>query len=331
MRQLTSLDHYAIASEFKDLAGRHFQKLSTVPGGYKLKLRSADVLVIFPDKVFLTSHSVQSSEPDRFAQKVRKELKGRKLQDVKTLNLDRVLLLDFGDRKLVFELFREGNALLLDGEGKILALLRGGRWRHRELGVGVMYKTPPPPPISEGRLISDSFLIRDLVRSGIPKPYALEILHRLGLGEKDPTQGHEEKVLSAFQELLGELDSPAGYICQGEPFPISLSYLPCEKYSDSFSEAIDSFIEEFLAPQETREQKKSKPSKLDYMLRSLEEMDREIATLQELINEVYSHWSEMEEMLSTGTFRDIGRLRFKKVEGKEAVFEFTPSDSPRQE
>ena len=232
------------------------------------------------------------------------------------------MLFDFGQRKLIFELFREGNAVLLDENEKILAVLHPGSWRHRELKVGVMYKTPPAPAISENRLLLESTLLRDLIRSGVPKPYALELLHRLDIAPETSSSSVDQgTLLEALQKLLEELRSPGGFICEGEPYPIPLSYLSCEKRFDTFNEAIDSFTPTFFTPQ--REESR-KPTKLDYMVKSLQELEEEIKVLEAALNEIYENWSALEEMFRSRNFRSVGKLRFKGVKGKEAIFDFTP-------
>ncbi len=324
MRQLTSFDHLAIANELKDLIGRRYTKFSNLPTGYKLKIGSADILFLPPDRLYKTNYTVPASSPDAITQKVRKELRGLKLEDVRTLNLDRVVMLDFGMRKLVFELFREGNILLLDENGTIVSVLYPGSWRHRELKVGVMYKTPPEPAISRRELLLDSTLLKDLIRSGVPRPYALEVIHRLGLEpSSQSTSVNPSKLLSVLEDLLSSLHNPSGYICENEPYPIPLSYLPCEKRFDTFNEAIDSFTPSLISLEE-EQGKEKKPSKLDYMLKSLQELDAEIEALQSLLNEIYENWSAVEEMLVSRKFRDVGKLKFKGMRGKEAIFDFTP-------
>ena len=247
MRELTSFDYISLVEEMKDLTGKRFQKMSVVPGGYKVKLRGADILFLPPDKLYKTSFSVPSLEPDPFSMKVRKHLEGQKLEEVKVLNVDRIVEMKFEEGSLVFELFREGNVVLLDGEGKIVTVLHPRSWRHRDLKPGVMYNTPPPPLISQGKFYTDSFLIRDLVRSGIPKPYALEVIHCLGADEKEKTKKLDPiDIMSIIQEVLTDLREPSGYLCDGEPFPIQLSYTSCEKKYETFTEAVDSFTPSFF-------------------------------------------------------------------------------------
>ena len=324
MRSLTSFDHYAIAIELNArLIGSYFQKMSVIPNGYKFKLRRGDLVFFLPDKVYLTSYSIEAQQPDRIAQKVRKEISGLKLREVKTLNLDRVMHFDFGERKLTLELFGRGNIVLTDANHVILDVLEPGSWKDRTLRIGVMYNTPPAPPISRGELVSGSFLIRDLIRSGVPKPYAKEIIYRLGEDEKTPTKNvNKDNILDIFDHLIKSLSSPSGFLCEGEPYPIKLSYLPCEKKEESFNAVLDLFTPSLISLQPKQESKKK--SKLQYMLESLDELNREITELETALNEIYQHWTVLEEMFRSREFRSVGRLRFRKREGKFVVFDFTP-------
>ena len=72
------------------------------------------------------------------------------------------------------------------------------------------------------------------------------------------------------------------------------------------------------------EERKDKPTKLEHMKRSLSELDKEIEELEKLLSRIYENWAELEEMLRTKKFHSLRGLKFVKVEGKNAVFRFTP-------
>jgi len=71
--------------------------------------------------------------PSPFTLKMRKHIRGRKLEDVRQLGADRVAVLSFGAGlaacHLVLELYAGGNLVLTDHKYETLALARGGRRR----------------------------------------------------------------------------------------------------------------------------------------------------------------------------------------------------------
>ncbi len=321
MRELTAFDFIAVVEELKSLKGKYFQKFTTIPNGYKLKLRGADLLIKPPNLFFRTTHSIPSLKPDNFSLFLRKRLEGKKLDNIEVLNLDRVVSLSFGEYTLVLELFREGNIILLE-EGKVITALRYGKWRHREIERGVMYKTPPPPPIASFTLLDDSTVERDMVRSGIPKEYTKEILYRLSLDPKAPTKDHKNQILDELNNILEELRHPSGFLCRDEPFPINLSHLPCNKVSNSFNELLDTFTPTLF------QREKEEDKTLLYMKASLRNIEEEIEALEGILSKIYEHWNEFERLLKGENVSIEGvSVEFTN---NSVVVKFTPSQHPHQ-
>ena len=305
MRELTSFDHYAVAVELNRLlSGKRFSKMSLTEKGYKLRFRGLDVLYIPPDKLYSTQYSVPSKDPDNFSMVVRKYLGGRRVVEVKQINRDRVIEINFeGGWSLIFELFGKGNALLIEN-GTIVYVLREEEWRHRILRRGETYVPPPPPPIAENKFVDDENEERRLVRSGVPKVYVgifMKILEEVG----DPVEA-----LNVMYKMLSE---PSGYTCSGEPFPIDLG--GCEKRYDTFNMALDIYTPVIFAKENNTLNKK-----LEHMKKSLQELEKEIYSLEAVINEIYENWSEFEEMWHSKKFRSVGKLEFESIKGKNVTF-----------
>uniref|UniRef100_A0A7S1KQB1 NFACT RNA-binding domain-containing protein n=1 Tax=Percolomonas cosmopolitus TaxID=63605 RepID=A0A7S1KQB1_9EUKA len=62
--------------------------------------------------------------PNQFCLRLRKFIKGRRLESINQIGLDRVIYFDFGGYFLVMEFFAKGNIILTDENWKILTLLR---------------------------------------------------------------------------------------------------------------------------------------------------------------------------------------------------------------
>ncbi|GMH29151.1 hypothetical protein Nepgr_030994 [Nepenthes gracilis] len=73
----------------------------------------------------------KSNTPSGFTLKLRKHIRGRRLEDVRQLGYDRIILFQFGlganTHYIVLELFAQGNIILTDSEFMVLTLLRSHR------------------------------------------------------------------------------------------------------------------------------------------------------------------------------------------------------------
>ncbi len=140
-------------------------------------------------------------KPSMLAQTLRVQLENSRVTGVRQLAFDRLLRLDFergdGKRSLVFELFGDGNMLLLDGDDVILLPMRGEEHGVRRLKKGEPYKPPPagPDPFSLDRASFDAALAagkRDLVRVlagelGFGPLWAEEMCLRAGVAKNTTT------------------------------------------------------------------------------------------------------------------------------------------------
>lgn len=299
----------ALVSELSALVGRRFQKMSKLERGYKIKLRGRDLLFL-GDRIYPTSYSIPATSPDNLSLAARSLLEGSKLVEVRQINMDRVIELRFDKGSIIFEMFRGGNIIVLNEENTIVSVLVAGKWSHRELRVGVMYKSPPPPLIATSFPSGD---LRNLVRAGIPKIYANELLFRVGKNNLTA-----EELKEYLSMMFDELSSPAGYLCNNEPFPIQMEHIGCVKKYNTFSEVLDTFTTSIFEKKETIDAKENK--KLIYMERGLQEIDAKITMLESMINEIYAHWGELEEMLASRSFRNVGKLKYKGKKGPYHVF-----------
>jgi predicted ribosome quality control (RQC) complex YloA/Tae2 family protein len=88
------------------------------------------------------SRESQSSHPNSFALKLRKHLRGRRLNDAQQVGCDRVLDLSFGFgdscHHVILELYGQGNIILCDAHYRILSLLRSHRDDNK--GIQIMPK-----------------------------------------------------------------------------------------------------------------------------------------------------------------------------------------------
>ncbi len=192
---------------------------------FLLKLRKPGVthrlLVELGVRANLTQREVEVPErPPPFCMGLRKDLRGGVVVDVRQHGLDRVLELTVanrGDRyKLVFELFGDGNFILIGPDGRIKRVLRPKEMRDRKLLVGEEFKYPPQPAIditapdgpdmSGLRELGDLEAVRGLSRlTGLSGPYAEEVLLRAGVEKGKPCSSLSDAELARLREAVAGL------------------------------------------------------------------------------------------------------------------------------
>ncbi|MBD51569.1 MAG: hypothetical protein CMB08_06650 [Euryarchaeota archaeon] len=152
--KLSSFDVACIVSELSKMIGARMRKAyqphyeQVVLKLNRKGLPSTD-LVIVRGKRLYTSYRDRPmpSKPSQFAMIIRKYLSNARLLEVNQFGFDRIIELVFekgsGKIKIIIELFRDGNVLLVDHQGKIIQPLTHAKYSTRSLKKGLDY-TPPP-------------------------------------------------------------------------------------------------------------------------------------------------------------------------------------------
>ena len=111
---------------------------------FKTREGKRDLLIEPGERFNLTSYKlVAPPKPSNFVMLLRKHISGKRLEKIEQHNFDRVITLDFGERRLIVELFANGNIVLTDAGGKILFAFRHEEWAARHVKRGEKYKFPP--------------------------------------------------------------------------------------------------------------------------------------------------------------------------------------------
>ncbi|CAN6674483.1 ribosome quality control complex subunit 2 [Trichomonascus vanleenenianus] len=134
-QRFSYLDLQIITNELKPLLNHRLQNIYDLTSSsrqFLLKFAIPDskkLVIVDPGfRIHLTDYNRSTAlSPSGFVAKLRKHLKGRRLNEIKLAPLNRLLVLSFSDDNsyhLVFEFFAGGNLILLDKEHKILSLQR---------------------------------------------------------------------------------------------------------------------------------------------------------------------------------------------------------------
>lgn len=152
---MTNVDVAAIAAELGPLlVGSRVEKVwQPAKEAILLRVRrkgAGKSEVLFELGRFLTVTARPPTNPDKpsmLAQTLRTQLENSRVTAFHQVGFDRLLRMDLergdGKRTLVFELFGDGNLLLLDGDGVILLPMKGADHGARRLRKGEPYVAPP--------------------------------------------------------------------------------------------------------------------------------------------------------------------------------------------
>ncbi len=185
---------------------------------------ATDLVIVRGKRIYLSQRDrPMPTNPSPFAMILRKHLSNSRLIEVKQLGFDRVISLTFehggGQLKLIIELFRDGNVVLLDGNDEIIQPLTHAKYSSRSLKRGENY-TPPPATVDPRTLnqsdlnnildSSDHSLIRTLAsRVNLGRIYGNAISTSAEIGLDEPANSldkkQREKLSNSMKKLLTEL------------------------------------------------------------------------------------------------------------------------------
>ena len=228
--QASSFDVARIVRELSSMIGARARK-AYQPHYEQVVIRlnpkgspSSDLVIVSGRRLYLSQRDrPMPSQPSQFAMVLRKHMNNSRLIEVKQLGFDRIISMTFehgsGKLKLIIELFRDGNVLLLDGDGVIIQPLTHAKYASRSLKRGVQYVPPPaavdPREMNREKLDklldeSDDDLIRTLAaRGNLGRIYGSAICASASLEEnlkaKDLNNEQREVLDTAIIGLLEEL------------------------------------------------------------------------------------------------------------------------------
>tara|TARA_Y100000992_G_scaffold302720_1_gene278910 strand:+ start:26373 stop:28547 length:2175 start_codon:yes stop_codon:yes gene_type:complete len=228
--QASSFDVARIVRELSSMIGARARK-AYQPHYEQVVIRlnpkgspSSDLVIVSGRRLYLSQRDrPMPSQPSQFAMVLRKHLNNSRLIEVEQLGFDRIVSMTFehgsGKLKLIIELFRDGNVLLLDEQGIIIQPLTHAKYASRSLKRGVKYIPPPaavdPREINRVKLDklldeSDDDLIRTLAaRGNLGRIYGSAICASADLEEnlkaKDLNYEQREILDAAIINLLEEL------------------------------------------------------------------------------------------------------------------------------
>lgn len=338
---MTNVDVACIAAELAPLlnGGRVEKAYQPAKDQILLRMRRKGVgklELLFELGRFLTITRRSPDNPDKpsmVANILRSELGNGRIVGVSQVGFDRLLRIDMergsGPRALVFELFGDGNLLLLGDNDEILLPMRGADHGARKLRKGEIY-APPPGSASPFALGFDAFVaagkagVKDTVRFlavdlGFGPQWAKELCVRSGVKKNAAVADLPDDQWKSLHDAVADLghaiarNDLAPLVMYKGPERIDAVPFPLETYPEpehaaeeaaTFRDALDAFFvgtsDEDDASDDPR-QKRFNEAK--------GKLDRRIAQMEQSIAGF-----EADEAVKK-TFGDVLYLRYQEVDG----------------
>ncbi|MDH3611523.1 MAG: ribosome rescue protein RqcH [Nitrosopumilus sp.] len=281
-------------------------------------------MMISTSGVWLTSVKIDQIEPNRLLKRLRSDLLRFKIKKIEQIGSERIAYFTFTgfDKEFVIigEFFGEGNILLCNEEMKILALQHSIDVRHRKLGVGMKYATPPESGIDifhitdsdfkdlrTSELIGGKWLGRTL---GLPKKYVEGIFELAKIDSKRiGTSLSEEEIQEIYHATktivtnvtTGNHDPVIIRNEKTEVIPIKLGKLD-EKCSSvtSFMDGLDTVFTENIVEKGRSAQTSESDKKIKELETQLSEQEKAIETVKEKSKYITNLANSLYEMVSRG-------------------------------
>lgn len=324
MREMYGIEYWYLAQELnRILANKRFQKIQKIADGiYRLRFEKNDVICELGKGIYITKYIEETEEADNFVEKVRKELKNWRLVEVKQLNNDRIIEFRFDGFSIIFEMFREGNVILLK-DNLMIAVLKKESWAARELKPGKEYKPPPQPPESLEDAISVKPIIVSLFKLSFGREYAEEILNNCRIHERTPGNEIDEKGIANIKKEIEKIrKTPGPYVFFEDDKPVNFGITKFSKYNNSekyetLSEAADKYYHEAVVIEEEPEEIKKLKRRLEKQEEYLENLKKEEAELKKTGDWFYENYEFVDKIIKEA--REIGINNLEKLKEKYSI------------
>jgi len=286
-----------------------------------------DLLIMFSTfGLWITNVKINQIEENRLIKRLRNDLLRSKIIDIKQLGSERIVYVTFSgfDQEfiLIGEFFGDGNIILCNKEMKILSLLHSIDVRHRKLGVGLSYVSPPLSGLNILEISKENIqeiktsstpVVRWIGRTlGLPGKYAEEIIRVTNLNPdklgNTLSDKEIENILQATKDLIekivgGKHDS---YIIRdaknADVIPVPLGTMEgrnAVKVS-SFMEGLDSLFSENLLEQGKSSLSTTANQKINELEHKLQEQNKAILLVKERSSSISSVAKALLEIATTG-------------------------------
>ncbi len=289
-------------------------------------------------------------QPSDFAMMLRKRITNAKIASVQQQGFDRIVVMTLerdGLWELVFELFAEGNVILVR-DSIIVQPLTSHTWKHRDVRAKRDFAFPPPVP-DPSVLTPDAMLDilhssdTDLVRTIATKlntggRYSEEICARADLAPRMDasltTPEMARNILETIRAIMRDISKASkGYVVLRDSGPDDVVPLKMKTYEglkteefDSFSAAVEAYMPRMQKPK--KEKPKEAVLELERLKRKLAQQESAVTTFQDDAREaqlmgdfLFANYIDLQHLLTDAKRRLLSGLRMEDIPGYVAFNE----------
>ncbi len=151
MRELASLELKRLAKELEGIEGFYLRKFYEVgKEEFELSFYKEVQKIVYAKllkTINLSSYLSEHEDASEFAMQMRRRLENHMLEKVYQHENDRIIVFEFKDYKLIFEMFAKGNLILVDSAYNIIALYKRVKTKERSLDYKEKYSFPKKEPV----------------------------------------------------------------------------------------------------------------------------------------------------------------------------------------
>lgn len=327
MHKMSNLEYFFLVNELAPrVVGKHFSRIRKIAEGiYRMKIGDCEIICQPGVRIHETRYLEEAAEPDKFVEKVEKELDNAKLISLEQVNNDRIVSFNFDKGSLVCEMFGDGNIILVR-DGKTVCAYRYESWSDREIKAGSSYSPPKTVPSTKLEL-SEKYVIVSLTKLPLGKEYAMEALSRARIDEKKPGDQLSRDELARLERAISEIRSsarPYVFYHQETGNAADFALAPLSAYSDmekkefaTLGEAADEYYTKAEQPNPRLEKLQKRLEKQREHLAELAGEEKENRAKGDFI---YANYEEIEKLLGlakSGKFEELEKKHKGKIDKKE--------------
>lgn len=168
---------FAVSEASQLLEGKRISRIRRTPEGvFLFKIGAEELLFQPPIRFHITrQHFKASDQPDGFVSFLRKALEGKTAKSISLVENERIVQLSTkSNEKLVFELFRKGNLILLSESNTVLSCLRQDDAGGRKIAKNEQYSLPKPSSFKPKIPAEVAFIVHEEEGSGQPSYFSCD-------------------------------------------------------------------------------------------------------------------------------------------------------------
>jgi len=363
-RDLSSFDIYVLVSELQEILGSYVDKVYQPTRDEFLirfnnkRANKKEIIYIKNGELFCITQKKFSvpQKPSNFTMTCRKYLLNGIITKIIQHEFDRIIILTIqkkeGEYALIFELFKNGNIILVDPDKRIILPLITQQWAHRTIRSHHLY-VPPPSQINPLAMDKKQFQEilkkskKDLIRTlaiaiNLSGTYAEELCFRTGINKNKKTSDlNEESIHEIYHEfqkmidIFNEKKFDPVLIKKGDKM-VNIFPFPFKNCVECELEKIKYFtrgLEQFISVQKTKKESKYQ-KKIEKLQRQLIQQKKLIEDFKQKIIQkkiegdiIYLNFQGIDELIN-----DITNLlqqkekteEIQKINSKNIVKHFDP-------